>query len=69
MRNVTDNFRYPTPTKVHRALDYSTLKILEKEVAANADSIQSNLGGGQNVHLGLIKNPATYTNICATPYV
>ena len=69
MSNVTDNFLYPTLTKVHGALDYVTLKILEKEVAANAASIQSDLGGGQNGHLGLVKSPAAYTNICATPYV
>ena len=69
MSNVTDNFLYPSLTKVHGALDYPILIVLEKELAANAASTQSDLGVGQNGHLGLIKSPTAYTNICATPYV
>ena len=68
MSNVTDNFLYPTLTKIHGALDYPILKVLKKEVAANAASIQSDLGGGQDGHLGFIKSPTAYTNVCATPY-
>ena len=69
MGNVTDKFLYSTLTKVHGELDYPILKVLEKEVAANTTSIKSDLGGGQNGHLGLIKSPAAYTNVCTTPYV
>lgn len=69
MSNVTENFPYPTLTKVHGPLDYPILKILEKEVAANAASIQSDLGGGQNGHLGLVKIATVYANVSAIPYL
>ena len=46
MSNQTENFLYPILTKAHGPLDYKILKVLEKETAANAASVQSDLGGG-----------------------
>ena len=41
---------------------------LKNELKANASSIQSDLGGGLNGHLGLITTAIEYTSIDNTPY-
>ena len=39
---------------------YDTLELLLKELKANAQSVHSNLGGGNHGHLGLVISPASY---------
>ena len=69
MSSVTDNFEYPVLTKVHGPLNYDNLKVLIDETSANAASVQSDLGGGANSHLGLVKTALEYTHVNVTPYV
>ena len=56
-------------TKVHGLLNFDNLKILIDKTSANAASVQLDLGGGANGHLGLVKTPLEYTHINIIPYV
>ena len=49
-------------------LTYPVLKKLKDEVKADASAIFSELGGGQNGHLGLVSNATEYANVNAIPY-
>ena len=47
-----------------------TLKVLLHEFMANSQTVQSNLGGGTNGHLGLILQSTKYAIIApGTPYI
>ena len=69
MSSVTDNFEYPIFTKFHGPLNYDILKVLIDETSANTASVQSDLGGGANGHLGLVKTLLDYIYVSAIPYV
>ena len=66
--NFNDRFEYPTLTRVTGSLNFKKLNQLKNELKANASSIQSDLGGGLNGHLGLITTAIEYTSIDNTPY-
>ena len=65
--DVENKFEYPILTKVHRILDYASLKIIKDELKANATSIHSKLGGGADGHLGLVMDPIEYVLISQIP--
>lgn len=53
-------FPHPTLTKIHGKPTNTTIKLLRKEVYANARAIPSTHGGGAHGHLGLIMPAAEY---------
>ena len=63
-----ERFEYPVLTKILGALNYPILKKLKDEVKVNAASIFSELGGGQNGHLGLVSTPTEYAQVSSVPY-
>jgi hypothetical protein len=63
-------FEHSVLTKVGGEPSYETLQALTKEPKANASSIPSLLGGGNNVYLGLIISPVAYDIVAlGHPYV
>ena len=44
-------FKYKTPTKIQGAPSYKTLKMLKRELRANACSINTDLGDGNHGYL------------------
>ena len=68
--NYRENlFRHQYLTRIHGEPTFSTLKILARELKANARSVYSNLGGAANGHLGLILSDAQYALISPIPFV
>ena len=62
-------FDYPSLTKITGEPSLSTLMTLRNELKANAQSVESNLGGGAHGHLGLVVPASVYNYIApATPY-
>ena len=61
-------FIHPTLTPIPGEPDYSTLKILKKELKANASRVTSDLGGGGHGHLGLVLTAHEYAMISAILY-
>ena len=59
-------FIHQTLTKIQGEPDYATLKILKKELKANASRVTSDLGG--HGHLGLVLTPHGYAMILAVIY-
>ena len=63
-------FDYPTLTKISGEPSLSTLMTLRNELKANAQSVDTNLGGGAHGHLGLVVPASVYNNIAPdTPYI
>ncbi len=61
---------YPSLTKITGEPSLSTLMTLRNKLKANAQSVDSNLGGGAHGHLGLVVPASVYNNIALdTPYV
>ena len=54
--NFLEPFEYPVLTKITGILNYPVIKKLKDEIKANAVFVYSELGGGQNDHLGLVFN-------------
>ena len=61
-------FIHPTLTTIQGEPDYSTLKVLKKELKANASRVTSDLGGGGHGHLGLVLTAHEYSMISAILY-
>ena len=61
-------FLHPTLTTIHGEPNYASLKLLKKELKANASTVTSDLGGGGHGHLGLVLTPHEYSMISAVPY-
>ena len=63
-------FEFPELTRIVREPSTATLITLLNEVKSNAMSVHSDLGGGENGHLGLVVSPATYQTLVpnATAY-
>jgi hypothetical protein len=62
-------FQHPALTKIDGDPTYTNLAKLERECKANAKSVRSDLGGGQQGHLGLISSTAAYARIApGTPF-
>ena len=54
---------YKKVAKIVGRSTYKTLKILQKQIKANAASVTSSLGGGFHGHLGLVISASEYNNI------
>jgi hypothetical protein len=67
--NRENVFRHQDLTRIQGEPTFSTLKLLARELKANAKSVFSNLGGAQHGHLGLVLTPAQYATISATAFV
>ena len=68
VEDITNAF--PTPiTTITGEPNNESLKTLKEQLKANAASIPTTLGGGNNGYLGLILSPAAYTTITATQFV
>ena len=53
-------FEHPELTRIVGEPTTATLITLQAEVRDNAQSVQSDLGGGANGHLGLVCTPTIY---------
>lgn len=58
-----DVFIHKTLTKIEGKPTYATLKENYKKLRANAHSIDSDLGGGEHGHLGVMMSAADYTEL------
>ena len=56
-------FEFPELTRIVGEPSTATLITLLNEVKSNAMSVHSDLGGGENGHLGLVVSPATYQTL------
>ena len=56
-------FEHPELTRIVGEPITATLITLQAEVRDNAQSVQSDLGGGANGHLGLVCTPTTYQSL------
>ena len=65
----TTCFEHPKLTKIHGESTFETLKVVEDELKANAQSVYSPLGGGQHGHLGLVIDPFQYTTASMVPFI
>jgi hypothetical protein len=61
-------FRHADLTRIHGEPNFSSLKILSREIKANARSVHSTLGGAAHGHLGLVLSPAQYALVSDTPF-
>ncbi len=61
-------FAFPNLTPIHGEPDADILIKLKNQLKANASSVPSNLGGGNQGHLGLVLSPATYAMVSNTPF-
>ena len=66
---ITTYFEYPSLDKIHGQPTFTTLRRLKKQLKANAQSVPSNLGGGEYGHLGLVLSPEEYAAVSDDPYV
>ena len=64
-------FEHPELTRIVGEPSTATLITLQAEVRDNAQSVQSDLGGGANGHLGLVCSDTTYQALVpdSTPYI
>ena len=62
-------FKYKSPTPIIRAPTNKTLKRLKQELWANASSVESDLGGRDHGHLGLVLNNPEYASVSAILFV
>lgn len=64
------HFEFPELTKIHGEPSTQSLITLQREIRANADSVNTTLGGGSLGHLGLVCSDATYALIPgSSPYI
>ena len=56
-------FAHHDLTRIHGEPTFSALKLLTREVKANAMAVHSTLGGGAHGHLGLVLSPAQYADV------
>jgi hypothetical protein len=59
-------FQHKVLTKIHGKPTYESLQNVSTELKANASSVPSTLGGGQNGHLGLLLSDARYITLAET---
>ena len=59
--------KYPTPNTIHGEPTNEMLKGLNTELRANSSSVDTNLGGGDHVYLGLILADQEYLRITPIP--
>lgn len=61
-------FAHHDLTRIHGEPTFSALKLLTREVKANAMAVHSTLGGGAHGHLGLVLSAAQYADVSRTPF-
>ena len=62
--NYRENyFQHPVLTKIIGGPTYTSLAQMEKECKANAKSVSSTLGGGQQGYLGLVSSIQAYERV------
>ena len=63
-------FEYPDLSRIIGEPTTATLITLHNEIKANAQSVHTTLGGGENGHLGLVCSPEAYQTLVpgGTPY-
>jgi len=61
-------FQHPEPTRITEEPTFASLRRLEKELKANASSIESDIGGGDHGYLGLVLSDANYALVSATAF-
>ena len=67
---ATSYFKYKTPTRIRDESTNKTLKQLKIELYANANSVETYLGGGDHGYLGLVLSDVEYTSVPWTqPFV
>jgi hypothetical protein len=68
---ISTSFIFTTPvlTKINGKPTRATLQILQKQLNANAMSVQSQRGGGQHGHLQLVLTDAAYTTMTGVAFV
>ena len=65
-----DLFRHQDLTRIHGEPSFATLRILARELRANAGAVHSTLGGGALGHIGLLLTNAQYELLApGTPYL
>ena len=57
----TTVFEYPNLTKIHGEPIFEGFQVIHKELMVNTQKVQSDLGSGAHVHLGLVLSPQRYT--------
>ena len=62
-------FEHLTLTKIHGESDFFSLKRLKNQIKANFASVNTDLGGGRNGHLGLGLTVAEYVSVSQTAYI
>ena len=62
-------FAHHDLTQIQGEPTFSDLKLLTREIKANAMAVHSTLGGGAHGHLGLVLPPAQYANLSPTIFV
>ena len=62
-------FPHPILTVITGKPTNSTIKLLRKEIYANARAIPSIQGGGRHGHLGMIMHELTYTNLARAEFI
>jgi hypothetical protein len=62
-------FAHHDLTQIQGEPTFSDLRLLTREVKANAMAVHSTLGGGAHGHLGLVLTPAQYATLSPTPFV
>jgi hypothetical protein len=67
--SMINGFPVPTLPKIEGRPTYDTITALATEIHHNTASIQSELGGGANGHLGTSLNPPVYATISAVPWM
>jgi hypothetical protein len=60
-------FEHPDLSRIIGIRTYETLHTLNQELKSNAKSVNSNLGGGQHGHLGLVVSPNAYALLSNMP--
>ena len=62
-------FAHHDLTRIQGEPSFSDLKLLSREVKANAMAVHSTIGGAAHGHLGLVLTPAQYANVSQTAFV
>jgi hypothetical protein len=63
VEDVTASFPHPILPTVHGEPDYKTIHTIRKLIQENVRAIDTHLGGGALVHLGLIVSDASYAMV------
>jgi hypothetical protein len=66
---MINGFPVPALPKIEGRPTYDTITALATEIHRNTASIQSELGGGANGHLGTSLNPPIYATVSAVPWM